>query len=251
MSDVEQVQRGAAEAGTVPGVASPFAGDPLWFRILDRTAAGILLVLLSPVLLLVAAAIKLESPGAPVFYRQERVGVNRRGAARSRAARDPAAIVVRTRRDRRKLPGEGKPFRIWKFRTMIPDAEARSGPVWATQDDPRITRLGRILRLTRLDELPQLLNVIRGEMRLVGPRPERPHFVRQLVEGVPGYRRRLSVPPGITGLAQVERAYDEDLDDVRTKLRYDLFYIENRRPLLDLKILVKTLAVVFGRRGSR
>jgi lipopolysaccharide/colanic/teichoic acid biosynthesis glycosyltransferase len=114
-----------------------------------------------------------------------------------------------------------------------------------------VTRVGKLLRRTRLDELPQLFNVIRGEMRLVGPRPERPYFVEKLATGVPEYRRRLTVPPGITGLAQVERAYDEDLDDVRTKLRYDLFYIENRRALLDMKILMKTLSVVLGRRGAR
>jgi lipopolysaccharide/colanic/teichoic acid biosynthesis glycosyltransferase len=222
--------------------------DPLWRRILESTAASVLLVLLIPIFVLVALAIKLESPGGGVFYRQERVGLNRRHPETGPRP-GPAAITVEERRERRTRPSEGKPFRIWKFRTMVPDAESRTGPIWAVHDDPRVTRVGWLLRKTRLDELPQLLNVVRGEMRLVGPRPERPHFVDQLVEGVPDYRRRLSVPPGITGLAQVERAYDEDLDDVRTKLRYDLFYIENRKPILDVKILFKTLSVVFGRRG--
>jgi lipopolysaccharide/colanic/teichoic acid biosynthesis glycosyltransferase len=197
-------------------------------------------------MLAVALAIKIESPRGPVLFRQERVGINRRGGDAS-----ARSITVASSGERRQRHAEGKPFRIWKFRTMVPDAEARTGPVWAAQDDPRVTRVGRILRRTRLDELPQLVNVIRGDMRLVGPRPERPYFVEKLATGVPEYRRRLTVPPGITGLAQVERAYDEDLDDVRTKLRYDLFYIENRRALLDMKILMKTLSVVLGRRGAR
>lgn len=221
-------------------------GDAWWRLALDGTLAAILFLLLLPLLIVISLAIKIESPRGPVFYRQVRVGLNRRGhAAKERS------ITVAASGERRERHAEGKPFRIWKFRTMVPDAEAHTGPVWAAQDDPRVTRVGRILRRARLDELPQLVNVIRGEMRLVGPRPERPYFVEKLATGVPEYRRRLTVPPGITGLAQVERAYDEDLDDVRTKLRYDLFYIENRRALLDLKILMKTLSVVLGRRGAR
>jgi lipopolysaccharide/colanic/teichoic acid biosynthesis glycosyltransferase len=220
--------------------------DPWWRLALDGTLAAIMFLLLLPLMLAVALAIKIESPRGPVLFRQERVGINRRGGDAS-----ARSITVASSGERRQRHAEGKPFRIWKFRTMVPDAEARTGPVWAAQDDPRVTRVGRILRRTRLDELPQLVNVIRGEMRLVGPRPERPYFVEKLATGVPEYRRRLTVPPGITGLAQVERAYDEDLDDVRTKLRYDLFYIENRRALLDMKILMKTLSVVLGRRGAR
>ena len=221
-------------------------GDPWWRLALDGTLAAIMFVLLLPLLLAVAIAIKIESPRGPVLFRQERVGINRRGGDA-----EARSITVASSGERRQRHAEGKPFRIWKFRTMVPDAEARTGPVWAAEDDPRVTRVGKILRRTRLDELPQLVNVIRGEMRLVGPRPERPYFVEKLATGVPEYRRRLTVPPGITGLAQVERAYDEDLDDVRTKLRYDLFYIENRRALLDMKILMKTLSVVLGRRGAR
>ncbi len=221
-------------------------GDPWWRLALDGALATIMFLLLLPLLIVVALAIKIESPRGSVFYQQERVGLNRRGGRATERA-----ITVGPAEDRRQRPAEGKPFRIWKFRTMVPDAEARTGPVWAASDDPRVTRVGRILRRARLDELPQLVNVIRGEMRLVGPRPERPYFVEKLATGVPEYRRRLTVPPGITGLAQVERAYDEDLDDVRTKLRYDLFYIENRRALLDMKILMKTLSVVLGRRGAR
>jgi lipopolysaccharide/colanic/teichoic acid biosynthesis glycosyltransferase len=221
------------------------AEDAWWRRVLERIAAVILLVIFAPTMLLVALAIKIESPGGPVFYKQERVGLNRR------RGEQPKASSVSVRGERRRNRGEGKPFKIWKFRTMVPDAEKKTGPVWASQDDPRVTRVGNFLRKTRLDELPQLMNVVQGEMRLVGPRPERPHFVERLVEGVPDYRWRLTVPPGITGLAQVERSYDEDLDDVRTKLKYDIFYIENRRPILDFKILLKTLSVVVGRRGAR
>jgi lipopolysaccharide/colanic/teichoic acid biosynthesis glycosyltransferase len=154
-------------------------------------------------------------------------------------------------RDRRKTPGLGTTFEIWKFRTMIPDAEKSSGPVWATAHDPRITRLGRFLRLSRLDELPQLVNVVKGDMRIIGPRPERPHFVRQLVERMPEYRERLSVPPGITGLAQVEREYDASVDDVRTKVKYDVYYVKNRSARLDAKILLKTIHVVVSRKGAR
>lgn len=211
-----------------------------WRAALDRVLSLILLVMLAPVFLIVAIAVKLDCRTAPVFYRQIRVGVNRRTTGATPVGGE-----------RRAVRGSGKPFEIWKFRTMIPDAEAESGPVWATLADPRITRVGKMLRQTRMDELPQLINVLRGEMRLVGPRPERPQFVESLSAGVPGYEDRLRVPPGITGLAQVERAYDENVEDVRTKLRYDLFYIQNRRPMMDLKILLKTFSVVFGRRGSR
>jgi lipopolysaccharide/colanic/teichoic acid biosynthesis glycosyltransferase len=233
--------RGAvSEPRSQLAVSALTAGTALGQAVANRVLGAVLLVPAAPILLAVAVALKIASPRAPVFYRQERVGLNRRQGARSLPDRD-----------RRRGRGEGKPFGIWKFRTMIPDAEAGTGPVWATDDDPRITRIGRVLRKTRLDELPQLFNVVRGEMFVVGPRPERPHFVSELAERVPDYRRRLKVPPGITGLAQVEREYDADLDDVRTKLRYDLFYIENRRPSMDLKILLKTLAIVLLRRGAR
>jgi lipopolysaccharide/colanic/teichoic acid biosynthesis glycosyltransferase len=133
---------------------------------------------------------------------------------------------------------------------MVPDAEAKTGPVWALQNDPRITRVGRLLRYLRFDELPQLINVVQGHMRLIGPRPERPQFVEQLTKAVPEYPRRLTVAPGITGLAQVQRDYDEDLDDVRTKLKYDLFYVDHRCPMLNFKILMKTVDVVLRGRGA-
>ena len=242
-------KRATEDAGAPGPSPGPVLGEGprvgmSWGQALDRVLAALLLVLAAPLMAVVALVVKLDSPGAPVVYKQERVGLNRRQRGGHDGKTAPTA-------ERRRSRGAGKPFRIWKFRTMIPDAEATTGPVWATHDDPRITRVGRFLRLTRLDELPQLVNVIRGEMRLVGPRPERPHFVEELTHRVPDYEERLSVHPGITGLAQVEREYDADLDDVRKKLRYDLFYIKNRRPSMDLRILLKTLSVVFHRRGAR
>ncbi|NNF06678.1 MAG: sugar transferase [Candidatus Eisenbacteria bacterium] len=225
------------EARYVPPERSKLIQIASW---LDRVLAAILLMLLWPVLVLVALLVKLDCPSGPIFYKQERVGMNRRQSG-----------DAREHFERRRSRGEGQPFRIWKFRTMVPDAEAKTGPVWASENDPRITPIGRFLRKTRLDELPQLVNVVKGEMRLVGPRPERPHFVNDFAESMPEYRKRLSVPPGITGLAQVEHEYDTDVEDVRKKLRYDLFYIENRRPTMDLKILIKTLAVVITRKGAR
>lgn len=208
----------------------------------ERLAALGLLILSSPVLLILMAAVRLLSPGGPVFYRQVRVGQDRRSP--NRVPTPPSGV------ERRVRPGHGRPFQIWKFRTMVPDAEARTGPVWAASEDPRITPIGRFLRKTRLDELPQLLNVLNGEMGLIGPRPERPHFVAQLAEAIPEYRQRLQVRPGITGLAQVSRAYDTDEGDVKKKVQYDVFYIRNRDFRMKLLILTRTVGVVLGRRGA-
>jgi lipopolysaccharide/colanic/teichoic acid biosynthesis glycosyltransferase len=211
---------------------------------IERVIALIALILLSPVFLMVAASIKIASPGGPVFYKQIRIGVDRR-------RKHPSPSERRTVEERRTTPGIGREFRIVKFRTMIPNAETYSGPTWASANDPRIFPLGRLLRLTRLDELPQLVNVAVGEMRLIGPRPERPYFVNQLAITIPEYVRRQRVPPGITGLAQVERKYDASVDDVRTKVKYDLFYVDNRSTRLDLKIVLKTIDVVVRGRGAR
>jgi lipopolysaccharide/colanic/teichoic acid biosynthesis glycosyltransferase len=167
----------------------------------------------------VAIAIAVDSKGG-VFYKQLRVG---RG---------------------------GKEFTLIKFRSMFLDAESLSGAVWAGKNDPRITRVGRVVRSLRLDEVPQLINVLKGEMSLVGPRPERPVFVKKFIDEIPFYARRLNVKPGITGWAQVKHKYDESLEDVRTKLRYDLFYIENMSLRLDLKILLATMWVVLRGKGQ-
>jgi exopolysaccharide biosynthesis polyprenyl glycosylphosphotransferase len=171
-----------------------------------------------PVMLAIALAQKLSSRG-PVLYRQQRVGK------------------------------DGAAFTIFKFRTMYVDAERRSGPRWAEKDDPRVTPFGRLLRRSHLDELPQVINVLRGDMSIVGPRPERPFFVEQFVRDIPLYRRRLNVRPGITGWAQVKGGYDQSIEDVKTKLAYDLFYIENMSIRMDMKIIISTVYNVLAGRG--
>jgi exopolysaccharide biosynthesis polyprenyl glycosylphosphotransferase len=195
---------------------------PPWQKILkevmDVLVSLSILIVATPVMILVTAAIVLESKG-PVFYKQLRIGKG------------------------------GKEFILIKFRSMMENAEELTGAVWAGRDDPRVTRVGKIIRTLRLDELPQLINVLKGEMSLVGPRPERPVFVRQLQEEIPFYARRLNVKPGITGWAQIKHKYDESIDDVRKKLRYDLFYLENMSLRLDLKILLATIWVMLRQKG--
>ena len=145
----------------------------------------------------------------------------------------------------------GKVFLLYKFRTMVSDAEKNTGPVWALEDDPRITPLGKFLRKSRLDELPQLFNILKGDMSLVGPRPERPYFVKQLKREIPLYSKRLLVKPGLTGLAQVKHKYDSSLSDVAQKLKFDLYYIENFSILIDVKILFRTFWVMLFAKGAR
>jgi len=187
-------------------------------RSIDILAAGTGLLVAIPIMAVIGVIIRLTSPG-PAIFTQERLGYR------------------------------GKRFTIHKFRTMVEDAEDRTGPVWAKDDDPRITPFGRFLRRTRLDELPQLWNVLIGNMSLVGPRPERPHFIEWLIEKFPYYYRRLLVRPGITGWAQVRGNYDTSLEDVRRKLKNDFFYIENLSIRLDLKILFLTVWVVLRGKG--
>lgn len=185
-----------------------------WKRLLDIVLALLLSVPTLPLLLLAVLAIKLDSPSGPVFYIQERVGQG------------------------------GKVFHLVKLRTMVPDAEKLTGPVLASADDPRLTRVGRFLRATRIDELPQLWNVLKGDMSFVGPRPERPFFVQQLEKEIPGYHLRHYLPAGITGLAQVEGKYSTPPED---KLRYDLMYGKSASVLEDLRILLRTLSVIMLR----
>ena len=187
---------------------------------------------------MLALIIKLDSPGT-VFYSQERVGVNRRRRNRSR-----------TGEERRKVLQPGRPFRVLKLRTMGANAEV-GGPQWAAKNDVRVTRVGSFLRKTRIDELPQFLNVFKGEMSLIGPRPERLVFVRQLEKQIPNYRDRLLVLPGITGLAQVKNGYDEDLDSVRRKVALDRSYIRRAGALQDGRILLSTVSVVLKGDGAR
>jgi lipopolysaccharide/colanic/teichoic acid biosynthesis glycosyltransferase len=204
-----------------------------WMNFILATLA---LLALLPILLLIALAIKLTSRG-PVLYTQERVGLDRR---------TPGAAV----NHRRTRDIGGRPFTIYKFRTMWVDAERATGAVWATQDDPRITPVGRFLRQYRLDEIPQLLNVMRGEMNIVGPRPERPTIFAEMREHIGEYPLRQRAKPGITGLAQIHHHYDRSVDDVRTKVRYDLEYIRRRSLVEDLRIMLQTIPVVFLRRGG-
>jgi lipopolysaccharide/colanic/teichoic acid biosynthesis glycosyltransferase len=215
-------------------------------RALDVVVSALALAVLAPVFALVAVGIKLTSPG-PVLYQQVRVGQDRRTETRGR--REPSAPGDRRAAERRSHRAHGRPFRIFKFRTMAANAE-EYGPQWSRKGDPRIFRLGRFLRLTRLDETPQFLNVLRGDMSLVGPRPERPYFVDQFAEAIPRYRDRLTVRPGITGRAQVSLDYDSNVDDVKRKLDADLAYIRNRSLRQDLAILVRTVWVVLTGRGA-
>ena len=190
-------------------------------RFVDVVGAAALVVLCSPIMAVIAVLIKLDSRG-PVLFVQERLG------------------------------RFGRQFPMYKFRTMRQDAEATSGPVWASpKNDPRVTRFGRFLRRSHLDELPQLFNVMAGQMSLVGPRPERLCFVGQLAQAIPAYEQRLWVKPGMTGLAQVHYRYDQTIEDVKHKLRFDLLYVKRMCLMLDAKILAWTFLVVVTGRGIK
>ncbi|MFH1687828.1 MAG: sugar transferase [bacterium] len=216
-------------------------------RSIDIIGALVGLLLSAPIWIILPLLIKLDSRG-PVFYTQVRVGQNRRG--RERRYCQQTGVDERRQRDRRRDDYSGTPFKVIKFRTMVDKAEHKSGPVWATKNDPRVTRLGNFMRKTRLDEIPQFLNVLTGEMSLIGPRPERPAFVSDLCNQLENYERRLELKPGITGLAQVEAGYDSSLASVKKKLEYDLTYIDNWSLWLDIKILFRTVIVVFTGRGA-
>lgn len=189
-------------------------------RISDIFTALFFLVPFMPVWIIVGIIIKLTDKG-PAIYAQERIGKN------------------------------GKPFIIYKFRSMYVDAEKRSGPQWATENDPRITPFGRFLRKSRIDEIPQLWNVLIGEMSIVGPRPERQFFIDKLSKEIPWYIKRLKMKPGITGWAQVKHKYDETIEDVKIKVMYDLYYFENMSIILDIKIIIKTILVVLTGKGAK
>lgn len=192
---------------------------PCWYdrskAIMDFVLALIMLVLVSPVLALAALAVKLTSRG-PIFYSQTRSGKG------------------------------GRPYSIYKLRSMRHNCESKSGACWSKPGDDRITLVGRFLRRSHIDELPQLWNILRGEMSLVGPRPERPEFVHKLSQALPQYSQRLSLLPGLTGLAQIQLPPDTDLDSVRRKLAHDLYYLENRSLWLDLRIILSTAFVVMA-----
>lgn len=187
-------------------------------RIIDIIFSFIILLGFSPLWILVSLIIKIESKG-PILYRQKRVGQN------------------------------GRIFIINKFRSMKDEAENTTGPVWAIEKDPRITKVGKILRKYRIDEIPQFINVLFGDMSVVGPRPERPFFVKKLIKEFPFYYRRHKIRPGITGWAQIKQSYDSSLSDVKEKLKYDFFYIENMSLSLDLQIMIRTFIVMISAKG--
>jgi lipopolysaccharide/colanic/teichoic acid biosynthesis glycosyltransferase len=216
-------------------------------RAFDVLFSALALIALSPVFLLVAIAIKLESPG-PVIYKQVRTGLNLRTGSR-RGNGNIRVMEERRRTDRRAASAPGRPFEIYKFRSMVSDAE-KNGIQLAKKNDARITRLGKFMRRTRLDELPQFWNVLRGDMSIVGPRPERPEIVAYLEEQIPGYSERLGVRPGITGLAQIRNGYDTDLEHIRRKITLDRYYIQKCSLVNDIKIILRTLRVVVKGEGA-
>jgi sugar transferase (PEP-CTERM system associated) len=202
------------------GEFGPRRRSMIYQNIANLAIAGIGLILAAPIMLLTALAVKLTSSG-PIFYRQVRVGI------------------------------DNIPFTLYKFRSMRVDAEAGTGAVWAQKNDPRVTPIGGIIRKIRFDELPQLVNVLRGEMSLVGPRPERPEFVRTLAEKIPYYRQRHAVRPGITGWAQINYKYGDTLEDTIAKLEYDLYYIKNMSWSLDTYIIFHTVKAMLLFRGAQ
>jgi lipopolysaccharide/colanic/teichoic acid biosynthesis glycosyltransferase len=207
------------------------AGNELATRIFNVGVAAVALVLVAPVFFLIALAIKLTSRG-PILYKQTRIGLDRRWN------REPSHQNARVK------DLGGRPFTMYKFRTMVADAEKDNREVWATPCDARVTPLGRFLRTARLDELPQLLNVLAGQMNIVGPRPERPSIFAELRDQIPNYHIRQRVMPGITGWAQVNQSYDTCLSDVRNKVEYDLEYLRTRSVIRDLTIMARTVPIM-------
>jgi lipopolysaccharide/colanic/teichoic acid biosynthesis glycosyltransferase len=208
-------------------------------RIVNIALATAGLILAAPLIFVFTLLVRLNSPG-PIFYRQARVGLDRRRGGRTLSHDE----------DSRRRNLGGRPFIIYKFRTMRMNAENDNGAVWATKGDQRVTSLGRIMRKYRVDEIPQLFNVIRGEMNIVGPRPERPSIFSRLSGDIDNYPLRQRARPGITGWAQINLAYDTSLDDVRQKVRYDLEYLERQGVTEDLWIMARTVPVMIFRKGG-
>jgi lipopolysaccharide/colanic/teichoic acid biosynthesis glycosyltransferase len=223
-----------APAEHVASAAAPKPDDEL-SHFINITVAALGLLLAAPLFFLIALAIKLSSRG-PVLYKQTRIGLDRRW--KTAASHD----------ERRTYDLGGSPFTMYKFRTMVSSAENDDAEIWATPSDARVTPVGRLLRVTRLDEMPQLLNVVFGDMNIVGPRPERPKIFAELRDAIPNYRFRQRVRPGITGWAQVNQAYDTCVDDVRRKVEYDLEYLKSRSAARDLSIMARTLPIMLSRR---
>lgn len=230
-------QPGDAADADAPVAAASLSRDERLIRALNVVVATVALLLTLPLWLLIALVIRLTSRG-PVFYSQTRVGLDARAGKPHRSD------------SRRREDIGGRPFTIWKFRTMTVDAEHHGQAVWAKSDDQRVTAFGGFLRSCRLDELPQLLNVIKGDMNLVGPRPERPQLFSELRRQIPNYSHRQRVRPGITGHAQVHLQYDTSVEDVRRKVAHDLEYIATRSVWQDLIIMIKTVPVMLFRKGG-
>jgi lipopolysaccharide/colanic/teichoic acid biosynthesis glycosyltransferase len=233
----QQALRQTADLHTWSSSPTEFARRDNGRRMLNVIVAALGLVLSLPLMLLIAALIKLTSPG-PAIYKQTRIGIERRRPGQGGG------------NSRRHLDLGGRAFTMYKFRTMSSRPEGEGRQVWAHPDDQRVTPVGKVLRRYRLDELPQLFNVLIGDMNVVGPRPEQPAVFVRLRELVEGYERRQRVRPGITGWAQVNRGYDRSIDDVRKKLAYDLEYISRESALEDLRIMLRTVPVMLLKRGA-
>jgi lipopolysaccharide/colanic/teichoic acid biosynthesis glycosyltransferase len=249
--NIPLIRESGPRALTAPRVEPKSRSETLQ-RLMNLTIASVALIVVSPIMLVFAVLVRLSSPG-PIFYSQARVGVNRRRAVKERAkAGDDAAERRRAHKqyDRRARDIGGHPFMIYKFRTMRTNAELPNGAVWATKGDARVTPVGRVMRKYRVDELPQLFNVIRGEMNIVGPRPERPSIFRRLCDDIEEYPLRQQAKPGITGWAQVNHNYDTCIEDVRTKVRYDLEYLQRQSVAEDLLIMARTLPVMIFNKGG-
>lgn len=243
----------SANAKATAGLASNTLEDGVyglvwWKRTIDIVFSTMALLASLPFMVIVAVLIKTTSQG-PVLYTQERVGLNRRTGHRRRVKQNPKLGLDPGRPERRAQTGFGKPFTMYKFRTMTVQAE-NGKPEWSTPGDPRITALGRFLRKSRLDEVPQFVNVLRGDMSVVGPRPERAYFLAEAEGAMPQFKLRLRAKPGITGLAQVEHGYTNTLTGLHGKLVFDLEYINTLCLRTDLKILLRTVAVVLTGRGA-
>ena len=222
-------------------------------RAFDIVAALFLLIATLPLTVTAAILVKITSPGR-LIYSQTRIGLNLRKKQKNdrrmkSSGLEPDSDRRQPGRDRRELSNFGCPFTIYKFRTMRDDAE-QNGARFALEGDPRITPIGRLLRQTRIDELPQLWNILRGEMSLIGPRPERPEFMKQLQEQIPNFIDRLGLKPGLTGIAQVVNGYDNELEGFRRKVSYDLLYLQNCCLWNDIKILFRTIRVVITGEGA-
>ena len=223
-------------------------------RIFDVFSAISLLIVMSPVMAIAAILVKLTSPGS-IIYTQTRVGLNLRTKKKADRRTESRTLVTeavdrrRPGRDRREKSNYGRPFTIYKFRTMRNDAE-KNGAQFAQEGDARITPIGHLLRRTRIDELPQLWNILKGDMSMIGPRPERPEFMIKLQGQIPNFMERLGLKPGLTGIAQVVNGYDNELEGFRRKVSYDLLYLQNCCVRNDLKILFRTIRVVITGEGA-